>query len=101
MVEGSGLSSGNFEVTITCETIVGSSNDSCSGAIVLKCGDNVTGDNSIRSESGGKPFPDIFYKYTGLRTPEFVTTSLSGGGTDYDSLIHIFDDCDLSNEIAI
>jgi len=76
-------------------------NDGCSGAFALSCGDSVSGQTTLATDSGGNPAPDVFYKYTGSGAAQFVTISLCGGGTDYDSVLRIFDDCDLSNEIAM
>jgi len=78
----------------------GSTYDDCSGAIALACGDSVVGETLTATDSGGNPAPDVFYKFTGSGTSQLVTISLCGGGTDYDSLIRVFDDCDLLNELA-
>ena len=78
----------------------GGTYDDCSGAIALSCGDSVTGETLTATDSGGNAAPDVFYKFTGSGTPQLVTISLCGGGTDYDSLLRVFDDCDLANELA-
>jgi hypothetical protein len=84
-----------------CETIGGGTTyDDCSGAIALACGDSVVGETLTATDSGGNAAPDVFYKFTGTGTTQLVTISLCGGGTDYDSLLRVFDDCDLLNEIA-
>ncbi|MBK5213701.1 MAG: T9SS type A sorting domain-containing protein [Flavobacteriaceae bacterium] len=84
-----------------CEPIGGGgSYDDCSGAIALACGDSVVGETLTATDSGGNPAPDVFYKFTGSGTPQLVTISLCGGGTDYDSVLRIFDDCDLLNQLA-
>ncbi|TXD71479.1 T9SS type A sorting domain-containing protein, partial [Aequorivita antarctica] len=84
-----------------CEPIGGGGNyDDCSGAIALACGDSVVGETLTATDSGGNAAPDVFYKFTGSGTSQLVTISLCGGGTDYDSLLRVFDDCDLLNELA-
>ncbi len=75
-------------------------NDDCANAIALACGDSVTGETLTATDSGGNAAPDVFYKFTGTGTPQLVTISLCGGGTDYDSYLRVFDDCDLMNELA-
>jgi hypothetical protein len=89
----------NFEGD--CEAIGGGggSNDDCSGAVAVACGDSLTGETLTATDSGGNPAPDVFYKFTGNGTPQLVTVSLCAA-TDYDSAIRIFDDCDLANELA-
>ncbi|MGB5050169.1 MAG: hypothetical protein WBO46_14590, partial [Caldilineaceae bacterium] len=85
-----------------CEPIGGGSTyDDCSGAIALACGDSVVGETLTATDSGGNTAPDVFYKFTGSGTPQLVTISLCGGGTDYDSLLRVFDDCDLLNQLAV
>ncbi len=78
----------------------GATYDDCAGAIALSCGDSVTGETLTATDSGGNPAPDVFYKFTGTGTPQSVTISLCGGGTDYDSFLRVYDDCDLLNELA-
>src|SRR5690606_33849493 len=75
--------------------------DDCENAIALACGDSVTGETLTATDSGGNPAPDVFYKFTGTGSPQSVTISLCGGGTDYDSLLRVFDDCDLLNQLAV
>ncbi len=85
----------------TCTPIGGGSTyDDCSGAIALACGDSVVGETLTATDSGGNPAPDVFYKFTGNGTSQLVTISLCGGGTDYDSALRVYDDCDLQNELA-
>ena len=85
---------------VTCESD-GPANDDCENAIALECDTTVTGSTSGASDSGQNPSPDVFYTYTGSGTEETVTLSLCDGGTDYDSLLRVFDDgCNLVNEIA-
>ncbi len=89
-----------FSMSICVPDIIVTNNDDCSGAISLACGDSVTGETLTATDSGGNPAPDVFYKYTGTGTPELVTISLCAA-TDYDSLLRVFDDCDLLNELAV
>ena len=78
----------------------GSTYDDCSGAIALACGDSVVGETLTATDSGGNAAPDVFYKFTGTGSAQLVTISLCGGGTDYDSVLRVFDDCNLANELA-
>jgi hypothetical protein len=96
---------GDFENTITGVGTAscggpGVTYDDCAGAIALSCGDSVVGETLTATDSGGNAAPDVFYKFTGSGTPQLVTISLCGGGTDYDSVLRVFDDCDLLNELA-
>ena len=75
-------------------------NDTCAGAIAVACGDTVVGDTLTNTDTGGNAAPDEWYSFTGTGAPEFVTISLCDGGTDYDSLLRVFSDCTLANEIA-
>jgi hypothetical protein len=84
-----------------CTPIVGpADNDTCAGAIAVACGDIVVGDTLTNTDTGGNPAADEWYSFTGTGIPEFVTISLCDGGTDYDSLLRVFSDCTLANEIA-
>ncbi|RDK85184.1 T9SS type A sorting domain-containing protein [Marinirhabdus gelatinilytica] len=76
------------------------SNDQCAGAITVACGDVIAGETIFDTDSGGNPAPDEFFSYTGNGSLELVTVSLCNN-TDYDSVIRIYDDCDLMNEIAM
>ncbi|KXN97839.1 hypothetical protein LS48_14615, partial [Aequorivita aquimaris] len=78
----------------------GGTYDDCSGAIALACGDSVVGETLTATDSGGNAAPDVFYKFTGTGSAQLVTISLCGGGTDYDSVLRVFDDCNLANELA-
>src|SRR5690606_16769821 len=88
-----------FSMSICVPPVV--SYDDCENAIALACGDSVTGETLTATDSGGNPAPDVFYKFTGTGSPQSVTISLCGGGTDYDSLLRVFDDCDLLNQLAV
>jgi hypothetical protein len=75
-------------------------NDVCADAIAVACGDTVVSETLTNTDTGGNPAPDEWYSFTGTGTPELVTISLCDGGTDYDSLLRVFSDCTLANEIA-
>ena len=87
-----------FSMSICVAPII--TNDDCSNAYALSCGDSVTGETLTATDSGGNAAPDVFYKFTGTGTPQLVTISLCAA-TDYDSLLRVFDDCDLANELAV
>ncbi|CAM3426128.1 T9SS-dependent choice-of-anchor J family protein [Aequorivita lipolytica] len=74
-------------------------NDDCENAIALACGDSVVGETITATDSGGNASPDVFYKFTGNGSPQLVTISLCAA-TDFDSILRIFDDCNLANELA-
>jgi hypothetical protein len=75
-------------------------NDTCADATAIACGDTVISDTLTNTDTGGNPAADEWFKFTGTGTPELVTISLCDGGTDYDSLLRVFSDCTLANEIA-
>ncbi len=69
-------------------------NDECSGAIAMECGDTETGDTTTNTDTGGaNASPDAWYSFTGSGTAELITFSLCDGGTGYDSLLTVFDAC--------
>ncbi len=74
-------------------------NDECVDAFPVACGDVVVGETITDTDSGGNPAPDEWYSFTGTGSPQVVTVSLCDGGTDYDSLLRVFDACG-GNEIA-
>lgn len=77
-------------------------NDDCENAIEIFCGDTVTGTTTTASDSGANAAGDVFYTYTPTDVAQDVVISLCDGGTDYDSLLRVFDDeCNLVNEIAV
>ncbi len=88
-----------YNVAGECSEII--TNDDCANAIPLACGDSVIGETINDTDSGGNAAPDEFFSFTGTGAAEFVTISLCGGGTDYDSLLRVFEDCTLANEIAV
>ena len=81
------------------DTATGPINDDCNDALAVTCGDIIIGSTSTATDSGGNPAPDVFYTFTGTGNEENVTISLCDGGTDYDSLLRLFTDCTLTNEI--
>ncbi|WP_203293031.1 GEVED domain-containing protein [Luteirhabdus pelagi] len=83
----------------TCDAIP--PNDDCGSAYAISCGDSFSGSTADDTDSGGNAAPDEFFTFTGDGEIQIVTLSLCDGSTDYDSLIRVFDDCDLSNEIAV
>ena len=100
MIEGFATASGNFSLAVTCSPLP--ENDDCEDAIALECGTTVTSNTIGATDSGQNPSPDVFYTYTGNGEEEFVTLSLCDGGTDFDSILRVFDDaCNLVNEIAV
>ncbi|MEL6811917.1 MAG: T9SS type A sorting domain-containing protein [Bacteroidota bacterium] len=68
-------------------------NDECAGATPVACGDTVVGTTADNTDTGGNAAPDEWYSFTGAGGPQIVTVSLCDGGTDYDSLLRIFDAC--------
>ena len=95
------LLEGVYTFAGTCTPMGGGSTyDDCAGAIALACGDSVVGETLTATDSGGNPAADVFYKFTGSGSAQIVTISLCGGGTDYDSVLRVFDDCNLANELA-
>ncbi|MDO5656188.1 MAG: GEVED domain-containing protein [Flavobacteriaceae bacterium] len=74
-------------------------NDDCENAIPLTCGETATGNTITATNSGGYDGPDVFYSFTGQGSPEYITVSLCESG--YDTVVRVFSDCSLSNEIAM
>ncbi len=93
-------STANSDVYVSRYFLFSIGNDVCTEAIAVTCGDVVSGETIFDTDSGGNPAPDEFYSYTGNGTLELVTVSLCTG-TDYDSVLRIYDACDLMNEIAM
>jgi len=95
-VEGFNTSNfGNFSLAISCPV----TNDECAGATPVACGETVVGTTADNTDTGGNAAPDEWYSFTGTGTTQMVTLSLCDGGTDYDSLLRVFDACG-GNEIA-
>ncbi|MBV1922403.1 MAG: T9SS type A sorting domain-containing protein, partial [Flavobacteriaceae bacterium] len=102
MVEGFGSNSGNFSMAITCnpDDPTGPPNDECVDALAVDCGDVVVGETITATDSGQNAANDLWYSYTGTVAGEEVTLSFCDGGTDYDSLVRVFDAC-AGTEIAV
>lgn len=73
-------------------------NDSCEDAVELTCSETYIGSTMGASDSGGNPAKDVFYTYQGNGSEEYVTLSLCG--SDYDTFIRVYTDCNLTEEIA-
>ena len=69
-------------------------NDLCEDAIALICGETVTGQTNTATDTGENASGDVWFTYTGAGTIETVTLSLCDGGTDYDSILRVYDACD-------
>lgn len=98
MVEGFAANSGVFQLDISC--VSGLTNDSCSFATPIACGDAVVGETTTDTDSGFNESPDEFFIFTGDGFEQEVTVTMCDGGTDYDSWLRIFSSCDLNNQIA-
>ncbi|WP_347374082.1 GEVED domain-containing protein [Aequorivita sp. Q41] len=74
-------------------------NNACENAIPIVCGNQVTGTTVGADDFGGNASPEVFYTYTGNGQPENIALSLCIG-TEFDTLMRVFTDCSLSNEIT-
>lgn len=79
--------------TYSCEPLGAIANDDCADAIAIDCGATVTGSTLEATDTGGNAAPDVWYSFTGTGNEQDVTLSLCDGGTDFDSLIRVFDAC--------
>ncbi len=95
------LGTANFEAVMLSIEGVFQTNDLCDGAIEVTCGETVTGNTDNNTDTGGTAANDEYFSFTGSGTEQIITVSLCGAGTNYDSLIHIYEDCTLANEIAV
>ncbi|PVW16535.1 T9SS-dependent choice-of-anchor J family protein [Marixanthomonas spongiae] len=75
-------------------------NDECENAYALSCGDTYIGETVSDTDSGGNAAPDEFFSYTGSGDTEIVTVSLCGSGTDFDTVLKVYDSCDLTTIVA-
>lgn len=66
-------------------------NDLCEDAFVISCGDTVTGNTLLATDSTNNDGPDVFYTFTGTVEGQAVTVSTCGSG--YDTRIRIWEDC--------
>lgn len=89
---------GNFELTVSCENVDVPSNDLCTNAIPINCGDVIIGSTYGATDSVGEPSADVWYSYTGNGSEEPVTLSLCNG-SDFDTVLRVYDACN-GNEIA-
>ncbi|MFT5230640.1 MAG: hypothetical protein ACI836_000013 [Saprospiraceae bacterium] len=98
MVEGYQANSGMYQIEINCVT--GLTNDSCTFATPITCGDAIAGETTMDTDSGFNESPDEFFIFTGDGFEQEVTVTLCDGGTDYDSWLRVFSACDLNNQIT-
>mgnify|MGYP003635225198 FL=1 len=91
---------GNYDAYFSHYNIFNNGNDGCGGAIAVACGDTVTGETINDTDSGGNAANDEFFSFTGTGTEQLVTISLCSG-TDFDTVVRIFENCTLANEIAV
>lgn len=75
-------------------------NDNCTNATLISCNETLAGSTNNATDSGGNGTNDVFYKYFGDGDPQMVTASLCNGNTNFDTVIRVYDNCDLTNEIA-
>ncbi len=75
-------------------------NDACSEAEALACGDLVINSTVFASDSGGNGSNDVFYSYTGSGEPETITLNACGDETTFLTTVRVFTDCTLTNQIA-
>lgn len=74
-------------------------NDDCTNALLLSCNSLEQGSTTNATDSGGNSTNDVFYKFFGNGDPQMVTASLCNN-TNFDTVIRVYDNCDLTNEIA-
>ncbi len=74
-------------------------NNACANALPIVCGNQVIGTTVGADDFGGNASPDVFYSYTGNGQPENIALSLCIG-TEYDTLMRVFTDCSLADEIV-
>ncbi len=91
---------GNYDAFFSRYNVFNNGNDSCEGAIAVACGDVISGETINDTDSGGNAANDEFYSFTGTGTAQLVTVSLCSG-TDFDTVVRIYEDCTLANEIAV
>ncbi len=98
--ECNAINSGTRAKRVLCgEVPPAPENDECDGAIALSCGDTMTGSTLGANDSGGNTSNDVFFTFTGNGTEELVTISLCG--SDYDTVVAVYSDCTLTNQIAM
>nr|WP_321224583.1 T9SS type A sorting domain-containing protein [uncultured Psychroserpens sp.] len=72
-------------------------NDECVDATPIECGDTITGETLTATNSGNSLANDVWYELSGTTEGQIITASLCG--SDYDTLIRVFDACG-GNSIA-
>ncbi|HLV24617.1 MAG TPA: T9SS type A sorting domain-containing protein [Moheibacter sp.] len=73
-------------------------NDNCEDAIAVSCGETYEGSTLSSTDSGGNESGDVFYTFTGNGTEQLVSLSLCN--SDYDTVIRVFTNCTLTEEVA-
>ncbi|GGG05294.1 hypothetical protein GCM10011344_02150 [Dokdonia pacifica] len=67
-------------------------NDLCENAFAITCGESVSGNTLLATDTTMNDGPDVFYTFTGTVEGQAVTVSTCGSG--FDTRIRIFDSCD-------
>ena len=75
-------------------------NDDCTNATLISCDQTLAGSTNNATDSGGNGTNDVFYKFVGNGDAQMVTASLCSSNTNFDTVIRVYDNCDLTNEIA-
>lgn len=75
------------------------SNNSCDNAIAIECFESINGSTTNATDSGGNSAPDVFFSFTNTFAEDQVTFDTCTG-TNFDTVIRIYSDCTLTNEIA-
>lgn len=75
-------------------------NDECTNATLISCDQTLAGSTNNATDSGGNGTNDVFYKFVGNGDAQMVTASLCSSNTNFDTVIRVYDNCDLTNEIA-
>ncbi|OBX22280.1 MULTISPECIES: GEVED domain-containing protein [Bizionia] len=88
--------SGSSCVVTTVQNLDGTpqpapANDECVNAETISCGDTVSGQTLTATNSGNNTANDVWYVLAGTANGEEITASLCG--SDYDTLIRVFDAC--------
>lgn len=119
LVHGFGGATGNFDLTISCTPPP--SNDDCSSATPVACGDVVSGNTVLASGDTSlndctddlSTAPGVWYSFVG--TGNGVTFSLCSDNTDFDTKMGVFsgscgalvceatndDECGLASEVTL
>ena len=96
VVEGYGVSEGDYVLEVGGCTAL----SVCDAAIELHCGDQITGSTHYDADWGGTIAHDAPFTYT----PEFdvtATFSLCHEGTNFDTILNLYEGCDTSAENLI